>query len=132
MIEKELTEQIIGAAIEVHRSLGPGLLESMYEESLTWELELRGIPFGRQVPVPVWYKGKLLTKRYRIDLWVDRRVVIELKTVDQLLSIHRAQLHTYLKLTQCPVGLLMNFNVEVMRYGIKRVSLKEDAPPPNQ
>jgi GxxExxY protein len=132
MIENELTEQIIGAAIEVHRALGPGLLESIYEEGLMWELELRGIPFDHQLPVPVWYKGKKLTKRYRIDLWVDRRVVVELKTVDQILPLHRAQVHTYLKLTQCPIGLLLNFNTEVMRYGVKRVLLKEDKPLPNQ
>ena len=121
------TEVIIGAAIEVHRHLGPGLLESAYEECLCQELTLRKIPFKRQFPLPVSYKGKSLDCGYRIDLLVNDEVVVELKTVEKLLPIHEAQTLTYMKLGGWHVGLLLNFNVSVLKNGIKRLvyQLKE-------
>ena len=121
------TEAIIGAAIEVHRHLGPGLLESAYEECLCQELTLRKIPFKRQFPLPVSYKGKSLDCGYRIDLLVNDEVVVELKTVEKLLPIHEAQTLTYMKLGGWHVGLLLNFNVSVLKNGIKRLvyQLKE-------
>ena len=119
--EDSLSKEIIGAAIEVHRYLGPGLLESAYEHSLCRELSVRGIPFQQQLPLPVRYKGELLDCGYRLDIVVDRQVVVELKTVDALESIHNAQLLTYLKLSGCRLGLLLNFNVPVLRRGIKRI-----------
>ena len=119
-----LTAQIIAAGIEVHRSLGPGLLESTYEHCLCRELELREIPFQRQVPIALEYKGSLLDCGYRIDLIVGERVVVELKSVDQLLPVHTAQVLTYLKLSQIPVGLLLNFNVAALKYGLRRLNLK--------
>ncbi|MGM0594876.1 MAG: GxxExxY protein [Pseudomonadota bacterium] len=119
--EDYLSNQIIGAAIEVHRQLGPGLLESTYEQCLCRELVLRGIDFRRQVPLPVKYKGEFLECGYRLDMVVDRRVVLELKAVEELESIHEAQLLTYLKLSGLQLGLLMNFNVPVLRRGIKRI-----------
>ena len=116
-----LTEKIIGAAIEVHRALGPGLLESAYEECLAHELSLVNISFERQVPLPVSYKSIQLDCGYRLDLVVERAVVLELKAVDTLHPIHEAQLLTYLKLGGWPIGLLINFNVPVLRKGIKRM-----------
>ena len=120
MEESELTGQIIGAAIEVHRALGPGLLEAVYEECLAAELSLRGIPFERQRSVAIHYKGKQLDAALRIDLLVNERVVVELKSVDQLLPVHEAQLLTYLRLTSSRVGLLINFNVETLKDGLCR------------
>jgi GxxExxY protein len=117
----ERTEQIIGAAIEVHRALGPGLLESAYEECLCHELALVGIPFLRQYELPLRYKGIRLSCGYRVDILVDEQVAIELKAVDRVEPIHAAQLLTYLKLGNWPVGLLINFNVPVLKAGIKRV-----------
>ena len=117
---KELTERIIGAAIEVHRGLGPGLLESAYQSGLAKEFELRGIPFEREVPVPVEYKGLQVDCSYRLDFLVDQKVVIEIKAVDALAPIYEAQLITYLKLTGCPVGLLINFNVKLLKNGLLR------------
>ncbi len=118
------TEAIIGAAIEVHRHLGPGLLESAYEECLCEELMLRKIPFKRQFPLPVHYKGKNLDCGYRIDLLVNDEVVVELKTVENLLPIHEAQTLTYMKLGGWHVGLLLNFNVPILKNGIKRLVYK--------
>lgn len=118
------TEAIIGAAIEVHRYLGPGLLESAYEECLCHELALRKIPFKRQYPLPVSYKGKNLDCGYRIDLLVRDEVVVELKAVEKLLLIHEAQTLTYLKLGGWYVGLLLNFNVPILKNGIKRLVYK--------
>ncbi|HTQ39348.1 MAG TPA: GxxExxY protein [Pirellulales bacterium] len=118
--ENRITEAIIGAAIEVHRSLGPGLLESAYEECLCYELSVRELKFQRQVPLPVRYKEVLLDCRYRIDLVVEN-VIVELKTVEKLLPIHDAQLLTYLKLFNSPIGLPINFQVPVLKDGIKRV-----------
>ncbi len=120
---KELTEKIIGAAIEVHRTVGPGLLESAYEECLAHEMRLHGLNYERQVPLPVAYKGMKLDCGYRLDFLVEKAVVLELKTVDALLPIHEAQLLTYLKLGGWTVGLLVNFNVPVLKNGIKRVVL---------
>jgi GxxExxY protein len=116
-----LTEQIIGAAIEVHRQLGPGLMESAYEECLCYELSQLGLPFQRQAHLPVSYKGIRLDCGYKMDLVVDDSVVLELKTVDRLLAVHTAQLLTYLKLSGKTVGLLMNFNELVLRKGLKRI-----------
>ncbi|HDJ29825.1 MAG TPA: GxxExxY protein [Candidatus Acetothermia bacterium] len=115
-----ITETIIGAAIEVHRALGPGLLESVYEECLCRELSLRGIPFERQRSLPVEYKGLRLDCGYRLDLLVADTVVVEIKAVESLLPIHEAQLLTYLRLGGWKVGLLINFNVAVLRQGIRR------------
>lgn len=115
-----ITEQIIGAAIEVHRALGPGLLESAYEECLSHELALRGIPFERQRPLPVEYKGVKLDCGYRLDLLVNGLVVIEIKAVESLQRIHEAQLLTYLKIGGWKLGLLINFNVPVLKDGIRR------------
>ena len=114
------TSPIIGAAIEVHRLLGPGLLESAYEECLCHELYLRGLSFERQVALPVSFKGILLDCGYKIDLIVEREVVIELKAVERTLPVHEAQLLTYLKLSGKHVGLLINFNVPLLARGIIR------------
>lgn len=119
--ENQLTESIIGCAIEVHRTLGPGLLESAYEECLCYELAQNGFSFSRQVPLPVVYKGIKLDCGYRIDVVVDNLVIVEMKTVEKLLPIHDAQLLTYLKLSQRSLGLLINFNVPVLKEGLKRV-----------
>ncbi len=119
--QKDLrTSPIIGAAIEVHRFLGPGLLESAYEECLCHELYLRGLSFERQVALPVWFKGLQLDCGYKIDLVVEREVVIELKAVEKILPVHEAQLLTYLKLSGKHVGLLINFNVPLLTRGIIR------------
>ena len=117
------SNQVIGLAIKVHRSLGPGLLESAYEECLAYELTKNGLPFGRQVPLPLIYEEVRLDCGYRIDFIVDKQLLIELKSVDRLLPIHDAQLLTYLRLSGCRVGLLMNFNQEVLRDGLRRFVL---------
>lgn len=118
----ELTDCVIGACIEIHRALGPGLLESAYEECLSHELSQAGIRFERQKALPVSYKGVSLDGGYRLDLLVDNKLILELKTVEQLLPIHSAQLLTYLKLSQMTLGLLINFNVPAMKSGIKRIA----------
>jgi GxxExxY protein len=117
---EDTTEAVIGAAIAVHRELGPGLLESVYELALAEEMRARAIPFVRQLPVPIRYKGIVLDAGLRLDFVVAKAVVVELKSVERLLDIHGAQLLTYLKLTGNPVGLLINFNVPVLRRGIRR------------
>jgi GxxExxY protein len=117
-----LTNQIIGAATEVHRHLGPGLLESAYEECLCYELNERSIQFERQVPVPVSYKKLKLSCSYRLDLLVEERVIVEVKAIDQILPVHPAQLLTYLKATNKQVGLLINFQVPLLKQGIKRIA----------
>jgi GxxExxY protein len=109
--------------IEVHRALGPGLLESAYEECLCHELSLIGLSFERQVPLPVLYKGVRLDCGYRLDLVVEGRVIVEVKSVERLLPIHEAQLLTYLRLAQIHTGLLRNFSVPALRQGIKRMVL---------
>ena len=116
-----LSKQIIGAAIEVHRALGPGLLESAYEACLYHELTLRKIPCVRQVPLPVIYKGTELECGYRLDLVIDDLVIVELKAVDKVEPIHEAQLMTYLRLTGLWLGLLINFNVPILKLGVTRI-----------
>ncbi len=120
LLEVDLTSQIIAAAIDVHRELGPGLLESVYQTSMCHELALRGIPFRSQVELPVEYKGVRLDCGYRIDLVIDNRVVVELKSVERFVAVHEAQLITYLRLSGMHVGLLINFNVPALRRGILR------------
>jgi GxxExxY protein len=116
-----LTEKIIGAAIEVHKVLGPGLLESAYELCLAHELSIANISFERQVPLPVTYKSLPVDCGYRLDFLVEKTVVLELKAVEVLQPIHHAQMLTYLKLGGWPIGLLINFNVSVLKKGIKRL-----------
>ena len=115
-----ITEQIIGAAIEVHKVLGPGLMESAYEECLCRELALRGIGVERQLPLPVEYKGIRLDCSYRLDLLVEQSVVVEIKSLSSIEPIHEAQLLTYLKLGGWKLGLLINFNVPALKDGVRR------------
>ena len=117
----ELSHKVIGASIEVHRLLGPGLLESIYSECLAIELSELGVSVEREVIVPLRYKNKELSKPLRLDLLVDHCLIVEAKTVDALQPVHSAQLLTYLKMTDLKLGLLLNFNVVVMRDGIKRI-----------
>ena len=119
----ELSNRVIGCAIEVHRTLGPGLLESTYEQCLAHELSLAGISFECQWPLPVEYKGKRLECGYRVDLLVEDRLIIELKAAQAIVGVHEAQLLTYMRLAQIEVGLLINFNVELLKTGIKRFVL---------
>ncbi len=116
-----LSDKVIGFAIEVHRGLGPGLLESAYEECLCFELQSHAVPFQRQVSLPVVYKSVKLDCSYRMDVVVEDRLVVEIKTVEKLLPIHDAQLLTYLKLSGVRTGLLLNFNTPVLKNGIKRL-----------
>lgn len=118
-----LTEKIIGFAIEVHRHLGPGLLESAYEECLSYELVQGGLHVRRQVPLPVVYKSVQLDCGYRLDILVEDQVIIELKTVERLMPIHEAQMLTYLKLSGLGTGLLLNFNSAVLKDGMRRMML---------
>ena len=120
----ELTDAIIGAAMEVHRALGPGLLESTYEMCLCRELNIRGIPFERQVPIPVECKGIKLDCGYHADIIVDSGILVEIKATDSLLPVHDAQLLTYLKLGGWKIGLLINFNVELLKHGLRRRVLR--------
>lgn len=117
----KITEKIIGAAIEVHKSLGPGLLESAYEECLCYELSQNGLKFERQVPLPVLYKGVKLDCGYKMDLVVENEVVVEIKAVERLIPVNDAQLLSYLKLHNKKVGLLLNFHVPVLKSGLKRI-----------
>lgn len=117
----ELSGRILGAAVEVHKILGPGLLESAYEEALCHELTLRGVSFERQKSVPVVYKGMNLSCGYRLDLLVENKIVVELKAVKQIEPIFEAQLLTYLRQLNLWLGLLLNFNVPVLKQGIRRV-----------
>jgi GxxExxY protein len=118
----DLTKTIIGAAIEVHRTLGPGLLESTYEACLFYELDQMGLYVERQVELPVKYKNVSLNVGYKIDLLVENQVIIELKSVKELLPVHTAQIITYLKISNTSKGLLMNFNVAKLIDGVKRIS----------
>jgi GxxExxY protein len=120
----EITEAIIGAAIEVHRQLGPGLLESIYEACLAFELADRGLPVERQKDLPVVYRGVRVDCGYRIDLLVANKVVVELKAVEHLAPIHEAQLLSYLKLSGHKLGLLINFNATILKSGIRRIANK--------
>lgn len=119
----ELSKRVIGCALEVHRALGPGLLESTYEQCVAHELGLADIRFQIQPPLPVEYKGVKLDCGYRIDLLIDGKLIVELKSVAALLPIHEAQILTYMKLARIPVGLLINFNVTRLKDGIKRFVL---------
>ncbi len=121
MKHDEITEIILECAFEVHSQLGPGLMESCYEIPLVYELRLRGLKVEQQKELPLIYKGKKLGKTYRIDILVENKIIIEVKAVEYLMDIHTAQLLTYMKLTNCQVGLILNFNVPSMRKGIKRV-----------
>jgi GxxExxY protein len=118
-----LTDQIIGFAIEVHRHLGPGLLESAYEECLCFELNRTGMDFKRQVPLPVVYKSVRLDCGYRIDIVVEGRLILELKAIERLMAIHEAQVLTYMRLSGIQTGLLLNFNTPVLKDGIRRLML---------
>jgi GxxExxY protein len=132
----QLTHEVIGASIEVHRTLGPGLLESAYRKCLCRELFLRGVPFQKEHPLPLEYKGLRLEGGYRYDILVDKRLLIEVKSVEALAPIHEAQILTYLRLGGWRLGLLINFNVVVLKDGIRRRILgydnKEDRPQHSQ
>jgi len=119
---EQIAYDVIGAAMEVHRTLGPGLLEQIYEDALCIELEERGIVYERQKPVGIWYKGRSIGDM-RLDILVADRVIVELKSVERLEPVHTAQVLTYLKVTQKRLGLLVNFNVSILKNGIKRIVL---------
>ena len=121
MTDSELSGEIIGAAIEVHRVLGPGLLESVYEEALTMELQDRNLPVTRQLEIPLVYKGKRLQNYLRLDLLVADFVVVEVKSCERILAVHEAQLLSYLRLTQRKLGLLINFNSIVLSKSVRRI-----------
>ena len=121
MTERELTERVICCAIEVHRTLGPGLLESSYQQCLAHELEVQEIPFASEVDLPIDYKGIKLNCGYRLDLMVDGRLIVELKAVDEVSGLHQAQLMTYMKLAKVSLGLLINFNVSRLVDGVRRM-----------
>lgn len=116
----KLSNTVIGAAIEVHKTLGPGLLESVYEECLKIELQMRGVKVESQVPLPLTYKGTKTGKEFRLDLLVENELIVELKSVEELKSVNEIQLLTYMKLADKNMGLLINFNVSFLKYGIKR------------
>jgi GxxExxY protein len=119
--ENDLTDKIIGAAIEVHRRLGPGLLEAVYEECLCYELSQAGLKFQRQMHLPITYKGIKFESAYKMDLVVEDAIVIEIKAIEEMLPVHSAQLLTYLKSSNKRVGLLINFNVPILKNGLKRI-----------
>ena len=121
MDENVLAEVVIGSAIEVHKSLGPGLLESVYQFCVCKELGLRGIPYDEQVVLSVDYKGERFDSAYRLDILADKKVIVELKAVENILPVHEAQLLSYLRLTGMKLGLLINFHVPVLKTGIRRV-----------
>ncbi len=118
--DQDLTDEIIGSAIEVHRQLGPGLLECVYEQCLCLELAIRNVPFVSQLQVPIQYKDTAIEACYRLDLLVSDRLIVEVKAVEHILPVHEAQLLTYLRLAKKKVGLLINFNVPMLRDGIRR------------
>jgi len=117
----KITKTIIGVAINVHRELGPGLLESAYEACMVYDLAQSGLKVEQQKPLPIVYRGVKLECGYRLDLMIENEVIVEIKSIEKLLPIHQAQLMSYLKLTDCKVGLLINFNVNILKNGIKRV-----------
>ncbi len=123
MIENELSSKAIGAAITVHKALGPGLLESAYKECLFYELRKIGLTVEKEKPLPLVYEEVKLECGYRVDLLVENKLIIEIKAVEALNDVHLAQVLTYLKLSQCKLGLLINFNVVLLKDGIKRVIL---------
>jgi GxxExxY protein len=120
---EHVASTIVDAGLKVHRALGPGLLESAYEHCLSHELQARGRTVGRQVLLPITYQGTTLDAGYRVDLMIDRRIIIEIKTVEALTPLHHAQILTYLKLSGCPIGFLMNFHVTLFKQGLKRMVL---------
>lgn len=124
--ERELTATIIGAAIEVHRHVRAGSFEAVYQNCLAWELEQRGLKLRHQVAIPLVYKGVRFDLAYRADLVVEERVVVEIKAVERLLAVHDAQLLTYLSMAGLSTGLLLNFNVPMMRDGVRRLVLRRD------
>jgi len=117
----QITEGIIGAAIEVHKNLGPGLLESAYQAALAYELAQRGFKIEQQRPLPLIYKDVRLDAGYRMDFLVNDKVILEIKSIEDIAPIHEAQLLSYLRLSGCKIGLLINFNVKLLKYGIKRL-----------
>ena len=121
MTENELSKIIIGCAIDVHKILGPGLLESVYEKALVFELNLKGLSVLTQVPIPVIYKEKKLDIGYRVDVLVENKVIVEIKSVENLAPIHFAQTLTYIKLSNIKLGLLINFNTIILKEGIQRI-----------
>jgi GxxExxY protein len=127
MTDAQLTHEIIGAAIEVHRVLGPGLLEAVYEESLCHELAVRGVSFERQKPIPVVYKGAKLDCGYRADIIVCNRVIIEVKAIAAIAPVHDAVMLTYLRLSGCKIGLLINFHSALLKDGIRRFVWKYES-----
>jgi len=118
-----IAHKIVGAALEVHRALGPGLLESVYEECLAHEIRKHGLSVGRQLQVPIVYDGIRFDAGFKVDLLVDKKVIVELKGVEKVLPVHKAQVLTYLKLANCRLGLLINFNVPLIKDGISRIVL---------
>jgi GxxExxY protein len=128
-VENEITERIIRAAIEVHRQLGPGLLETVYEECLCYEFSQSGLQFQRQLAAPILYKGIKLDCGYRIDSLVEDAVVVEIKSMEAPLPVHCAQLLTYLKVCRKSIGLLINFNVPILVHGLKRIANNYQDPP---
>lgn len=123
----ELTRDVIGCAIEVHKYFGPGLLENIYEQCLAIELSNKGFDVQVQAAMPVNYKGHIFENAYKMDLWVNKKLVIELKAVDKVLPVHEAQILSYMKLSKSPLGLLINFNAKLLKDGIKRYALAEFA-----
>lgn len=121
---EKLTEKIIGLVIEVHRNLGPGLLENIYKKCLVYELEQADIEYELEKEIPVFYKGLKFDCDYRLDILIENKLILELKCVESLLPVHKAQLLTYMKLTDIPVGLLINFNEAIVKDGIRRLSLR--------
>lgn len=128
LIKTEIAEAVIGCAIEVHRALGPGLLESVYQACMSQELAYAGLAFKQQMEVPVRYRGVRLDCGYRLDFLVSNELVVELKCLDRVLPIHKAQALTYLRLTQIPQALLINFNVQILRHGVTSVLLNPPKP----
>lgn len=126
----ELTAQIIGCAIQVHKTLGPGLLESTYEACLVFDLEERGLRVKRQKLLPVHYRGRMIASAYRVDLLVEDVIIVELKTVSHIEAVHEAQLLSYLRLSGCPAGLLINFSVKQLTRGVRRIVNQLPEPSP--
>jgi len=125
----DFSDRVIGACIEVHRSVGPGLLESVYEECLAHEFTLQGLTFERQRPLPVNYKGVQLECGYRLDFVVEKQLIVEIKAVERFAPVHLAQVLTYLRLTHLPAALLVNFNAETIRRGLRRLALNPKSFP---
>ncbi len=122
MTEDQISEEVVDAAVKVHTQLGPGLLESVYESVLSRELEQRGLRIERQVPIPIEYEGLRFNEGFRADIIVEGKVILELKSVEQLAKVHHKQLLTYLRLTDMRLGLILNFGADLMKEGIKRIA----------